>query len=294
MSISHIGIYPSKETLRKRSLALTGLKHAPLSAEARNNMSWAHIGRKLSNETRAKMRTCTLNERAFENITDQSAYWVGMLIADGNISIKKGMPIVALHLQEVDKDHIDKKFRDFVGSSHKLGRYVNKKTGRVYYSIQFSSERMANDLAKYGVVPRKWFTVRIKGGIENSRDLWRGVIDGDGNMGIYHRKTLADITRTVPYIGLTGNLHICLQFKGFLENVIGLSMPQIVPYKNSYLFSVSDHRAVRVIRLLYKDCTVALDRKLVKAENIINSFEIISGSRYMKRLSPSKSSTKPN
>jgi hypothetical protein len=275
MSTAHIGIYPSKETIYKRSLALTGLKYRPLSAEARGNMGRAHIGKKLSDETRAKMRRCTLNERAFETITDQSAYWVGMLIADGNVSIKNGLSIVALHLQDVDKDHIDK-FRDFVGSSYKLGRYINKKTGRTYYSILFSSERMANDLAKYGVVPRKCFIAKIKGGIENSRDLWRGIVDGDGYMGIYHKKTLAGTTRIEPLISLTGSLHVCLQFKAFLENTLGLSMPNVYPAKNSYTFPISGHRAVRAIKLLYANYTVALDRKSAIAKEIMKSFEVPS------------------
>lgn len=102
-----------------------------------------------------------------------------MLLADGNVSIKKGIPIVALHQQEIDKGQIDK-FRTFVKSTHKIGCYVNKKTGRVYYSISFSCKIMADDIAKYGVVPKKWFIVKVRGGLENDRDLWRGVIDGDG------------------------------------------------------------------------------------------------------------------
>ncbi|MPZ05652.1 MAG: hypothetical protein GEU26_04420 [Nitrososphaeraceae archaeon] len=82
-----------------------------------------------------------------------------MLLADGNVSIKKGIPIVAFHQQEIDKGQIDK-FRTFVKSTHKIGCYVNKKTGRVYYSISFSCKIMADDIAKYGVVPKKWFIVK--------------------------------------------------------------------------------------------------------------------------------------
>jgi hypothetical protein len=208
--------------------------------------------------------------------------YVGLL--HGNVSIKKGMSIITLHLQEIDKDHIDKKFRDFVGSSHKLGRYVNKKTGKVSYSISFSSERMANDLVKFGVVPRKWFIVKMKGGLENSRDSWRGVIDGDGSMGIYPRKTSLGTVRLTPCISLTCSLQVCLQFKAFLENTLGLPMPNIYPIKNSYVFTVRDHRAVRAIKLLYEGYTVALDRKLVIAKKIMNSFEIIAGRTYVKRL----------
>ena len=114
ISIAHIGIYPSKETIVKRSLSLTGLKHKPMSDTARANISRAHIGINPTDETRAKMRKCTLNEAAFATVTERSAYWIGMFIADGNVSIKKGIPIIALHLQEHDRDHVDKKFRVFV------------------------------------------------------------------------------------------------------------------------------------------------------------------------------------
>ena len=62
-------------------------------------------------------------------------------------------------------------------------------------------------------------------------------------------------------------------------------MPNIVPYKKSYLFSVSDHRALRAIKLLYVDCLPsALDRKLAIAGKIMESFEVIDNSRYVKRL----------
>jgi NUMOD3 motif-containing protein len=284
LSISHIGIYPSKETLLKRSKSLTGLMRKPISENTRMKMSRVHSGKKLSEETRMKMRKCQLNEHAFSTpLTPKVKYWVGFLIADGNVSIKKGIPIIALHLQETDKDQIEK-FRTFVGSTHKIGRYVNKKTGRVSYSISFSCEIMANDIAKYGVVTKKWFIVKVKGGLENDRDLWRGIVDGDGYIAIYPRKTSNGTVRPIPYISLTGNLYICLQFKAFLEHQIGLSMPDIVPYKNSYQISVSDHRAVRAIKLLYEDCAVALDRKLKVAKKILETFLLQGNSYILKRV----------
>ena len=285
LSISHLGIYPSKETLLKRSKALTGIKRKPISELTRMNMSRTHIGRKPTEETRMKMRRCQLNEHAFSGpLIPDGKYWVGFLMTDGNVSIKKEVPIVALHVQERDKDHIDKKFRSFVGSTHKLGRYVNKKTGKVYNSISFSSEIMANDLIVYGVRIRKWFIAKVKGGIENDRDTWRGAIDGDGHLGIYKRRTKNGATRLIPYISLTGNLYVCHQFKAFLEHQIGMPMPGIIPNKNSYLFSVSDHRAVRAIKLLYENCNVALDRKLEVANKILGSFPLNGNSRYLKRV----------
>jgi hypothetical protein len=283
LSVSHIGIYPSKKTVLKRLESLTGLKRKPISEDTRMKMSRSHLGKRFSEETRMKMRKCQLNEHAFSApLSLEAKYWVGMLIADGNVSIKKGIPIIALHLQEIDKDQIDK-FRTFVSSTHKIGCYINKKTGRVYYSASFSCRIMADDIAKYGVVPKKWFIVKVKGGLENDRDLWRGIIDGDGHLGIYKRETCGTVRR-IPYISLTGNLYVCLQFKSFLEQQTSMSMPNVIPYKNSFQFSVSDHRAVRTIKLLYENCTVALDRKLEVAKKIMNSFGVLDNSRYLRRL----------
>jgi hypothetical protein len=142
---------------------------------------------------------------------------------------------------------------------------VNKKAGNISYSISFSSVKIANSLRSYGIVPNKWFIVKINGGLENNRDLWRGIIDGDGHIGIHS---------SIPCISLTGSLRVCLQFKTFLEHQLGISMPNLVSYKNSYSISVSGHRAVRAIKLLYENCTVALDRKLVVARKIMDLFQI--------------------
>ena len=131
--------------------------------------------------------------------------------------------------------------------------------------------------------PKKRFTAKVRGGLENNMDLWRGVIDGDGTMGIYRRVTPRGTVRDIPYISLTGSLHVCLQFKAFLENAVGIPMPNIIPYKRSYMFSVSDHRALNSIKLLYEGCTVALERKLIVAQKIMNSFQVLSSSIYIKR-----------
>jgi hypothetical protein len=179
-----------------------------LTPEIRAKMSKAHLGIKLSETHRAALRKRTLNEMAFDLRTEHSDYWIGFLMADGNVSYKKGFPIIALHVRESDMDHL-LKFRKFVGSSHAVGHYLNKTRGNSSCSISFSSERLANVLEKYGVVQRKCFTAQAKGGLEYSKHFWRGLIDGDGSLGYYERKCLNASARRVPYINITGSKHIC-------------------------------------------------------------------------------------
>ena len=218
------------------------------------------------------MRRRTLNEACFDVLTEESAYWIGFLIADGNICYKKGVPIIALHLKHIDLPHLNK-FREFVGSSHKVGNYVNKIWGNASHSISFSSESMANTLKKYGFVPRKCFTAEIKE-VQNNRHVWCGLIDGDGSLGVYERKNMNGTIRRIPYISVTGNKIVCLQFRSFLQKELREPMPpSVIFYKKSYLFMLSDHRAVKAIKLLYSNCTIVLERKLQKALEIMEEFQ---------------------
>lgn len=137
---------------------------------------------------------------------------------------------------------------------------------------------MANILGKYGFEPRKCFTAEVKGGVEHSKHLWRGVIDGDGSLGVYERKCLNGSVRRIPYINITGSRNVCSQFKTFLEKEIGEPMPpRFFFYKNSYGYMLSDRRAVEAVKLLYSGCTIASDRKLRKALDMIDEYEHARG-----------------
>jgi DNA-binding transcriptional regulator WhiA len=62
----------------------------------------------------------TVNETIFDSITEASAYWIGFLMADGNVhNAKHGSPIIRLALGAKDRDHI-LKFAQFTGSTHKV------------------------------------------------------------------------------------------------------------------------------------------------------------------------------
>jgi hypothetical protein len=49
--------------------------------------------------------------------------------------------------------------------------------------------------------------------------------------------------------------------------------PRSFFHRNSYGYMVSDRRAVKAIKLLYHGCTIALDRKLRKALDMIDEYK---------------------
>jgi DNA-binding transcriptional regulator WhiA len=62
----------------------------------------------------------TVNEAVFDTITEESAYWLGFLMADGSINTgKTGNPRIALTLAERDREHLVK-FRKFLNCSNQI------------------------------------------------------------------------------------------------------------------------------------------------------------------------------
>jgi hypothetical protein len=111
------------------------------TVETRLKMSRTHLGRKLSEHHKAKIRIFILNESVSDILTEHCAYWIGFVLADANVCYKKSIPIMALHLKATDLPHL-LKFRDFVCSSHKIGQYVNRMWGNASCLVSFSSEKM--------------------------------------------------------------------------------------------------------------------------------------------------------
>src|ERR671939_420121 len=127
-----------------------------------------------------RRRKCSLNESAFEAITEESAYWLGFLIADGCITRDKRLPNSQPRLK-INLAHIDlpqlHKLRNFLDFGGKIS--ICEK----YCSMAVSSRRIVKTLETYGVVARKSQRTAAHSLLECNRHFWRGVVDGDG--GIY-------------------------------------------------------------------------------------------------------------
>jgi len=211
------------------------------------------------------IRTCSLNEAAFDIITEEAAYWIGFLMADGCITDRGHSTYINLMLASKDAGHVEA-FQRFLGSNHKIGlekaRGFAGSTGGSKLSV--ASKRLAAILARYGVVPRKSHTTKVIG-LEHNRDFWRGVVDGDGWVSIQHPKTLR---HAKPCVGLTGSLELLTQFCTFVETI---APSHVHPHPMHSIFSVSwlGRSALTVVRSLYTNCTISLPRKWEMAKRIL-------------------------
>ncbi len=216
-------------------------------------------------------RKYSFNESVFDQITEESAYWIGFLMADGCIldTQKNRSNVIALKLKASDINHIYK-FRSFLKSSHKIytikEKYKNEKYKKVYYykaSLSIPSNKLANKLISYGVTPRKTFTAKVCKKLENNRHFWRGMIDGDGCIHIRKNNDLA-----VHYCSASYNLIV--QYDNFISTLVDKDIKARKIPTTLFQASVQGTKAIKVISHLYQNSNIHLDRKYKKAMEIIN------------------------
>ena len=140
-----------------------------------------------------------------------------------------------------------------------FGKYIDK--GQVGISVHSST--MVDDLSTFGVVPRKSKTASVKI-LEFNPHFWRGVIDGDGCIGMMRKE--------YPTLELVGSEQLCRQFSEFVKNIFPKTKANVRFHKNIYKFGVVGKAALAVINALYGDPDVtALDRKMEHAQEILHA-----------------------
>ncbi len=203
-----------------------------------------------------------INHNCLDQLTPESLYWIGFLYADGHI--ERDRPRITLTLADVDMNHLEK-FKAFFGTGITVREVTNKiriAPGQINFDnkafrVAFSSKKIYERLQELGFTHNKTYGIVIHAFLKNSRDFWRGVVDGDG--WLYNKSQKA--------IGLSGNSNTLSEFINFL-NSCGVGT-KTVPSKRKdrdflWMLDLHSNKAQRTADLLYKNATVYLDRKYQK------------------------------
>lgn len=203
-----------------------------------------------------------VDENSFDDIeSEEVQYWVGFLMADGCITGN----VLKLKLQHSDKKQV-LKFKDFLKSEHivkKVNEYNNHKT----CSFDVYSKKLTDVLSnRYNIIPNKTKTAECPEELINSRHFWRGVIDGDGSVNFKNEKA---------FIGLwSGSIKLLKQFETFVKNNVKIRN-KITKGHRCYCFrNHSQKAAPKIIKLLYKDSNVHLNRKKKAAIKVLKEVDI--------------------
>ena len=198
-------------------------------------------------------RRYSLNEQYFDCIdSEDKAYWLGFITADGGVNHKRLM----ITLKYDDYDHLYKFKRNIQATQH-IYYYCNIKKKDPTVVLEIVSRPLVRSLAQYTITPNKTFTVKPPT-LDSSllRHYWRGVIDGDGCLTRSWCETYSSWK-----VYLCGNSHIVGGFRDWIS-LCGLKYANILPDRN--IFKVMYHGKklpYDIASVLYEGSSVYLDRK---------------------------------
>lgn len=201
----------------------------------------------------------TLDYGYFDDIdTPDKAYWLGFITADGCVHTDSGRWLLAIELKDIDADHLAVFIKCF-NSNHPLH------FSRGFVSVRISSKQIVESLARVGVGPRKSGVVEPWTGPDHlMRHYWRGMVDGDGTISptAGRRKWL---------VNLVGSEACVRAFSAWAAPISEstASPRQVGPLCWSWAVA-GTAKPSRLVRELYRNSTVALQRKADLADEILS------------------------
>lgn len=210
-----------------------------------------------------RTRSHTLNESAFDTITEESAYWAGFLMADGCILRHAGRNPegVAVKLAVSEANHLEA-LRAFLQTDSAVEVVNTDAFGESWSQARLCvySRRLTCSLGKFGILPAKSATASVIG-LEDNRHFWRGVVDGDGSLFWLKTKRWRD----APCLSLCGAKPLLEQFSSFAGHFLGRKSPAIHQAVGMHTIRFAGSTAVRLAKHLYDSSAVALHRKKLAA-----------------------------
>lgn len=214
-------------------------------------------------ENRRAMKS--FNIHYFDKIdTEEKAYWLGFLFADGAITQHKKSYDIELSLNINDKEHVEK-YAKAIGKD-----YVNNNSTYRSRCI-VGSKHMFNILSSYGCTTKKSLTLKFPNEsiFEDKsliRHFIRGYFDGDGCLSFGNKE------HTIPAVSILGTEDflngiqlIYKSNKNLRNNSKGQNITKVLSYSTNEAFAFIDW--------LYKDSTIYLERKYNRYKEFCRLYE---------------------
>ena len=204
------------------------------------------------------------NERfshIFETInSEEKAYWLGFLYADGYVGSNTNH--IELALQIDDAQHIQK-FAEFINFTGKIQQ------NKIRIRISFRDKIMHNDLINLGCFPKKSLDLKFPSKDQVPtvflKDFIRGYTDGDGYLG-FSKRGKPRLEFTCGSEMFLRTMCTAMQWK---EHKIYNDQRS-----NAKSLQYYGRDAYEILKKLYKDSNIYLDRKykkFIEIENAVSS-----------------------
>lgn len=198
----------------------------------------------------------------FTELTNESEYWLGILLSDGYIQKSPGTKQDRVRLTLKDREHLVK-FANFLDFN---GAITTSKCGR-YFSVNVSNQELVDSLVSLGIPYNKTNVAVVPEFLKGSSHFWRGMLDGDGWI---------TSTKGITKMGICGTKDVCNSFIHYVNSEITLKYPPRLVNTNTNndnFFEVrcnSGYSTKLVLDMLYHESTPAtrLNRKYDKYKKI--------------------------
>ncbi len=209
----------------------------------------------------------TLDENIFDSIdTEEKAYWLGFLMADGYNH--EDRTSICLRLQAEDVEILEK-FKIFLKSNAPIYEFTRttrvNKLLRKYKEVRVNSVHLSRQLAQLGCIQGKSYTLTFPTCVPNHlmNHFIRGYFDGDGCISIKPRNNRRG--RSLVYqLTIAGKEDVMLEMQNYIVKETGVSKTKLEYPKNNFakMIHYGGRKVVtKVLNYLYKDATIFLKRK---------------------------------
>ena len=204
---------------------------------------------------RKNNRKISIEDEMIFNVIDtqEKAYWLGFLYADGYICEDNSTLEIAL--KESDKEHIEA-FKAFMRTDAKIVKRTSTYKGKVFnsYRLTVCSKQIVEDLVFHGCYQNKSLTLEFPKTVPSYliRHFIRGYFDGDGSV------CLSNGYNCVSFVG-TDNM-LC-----WIQQQLKLSPKKLQKCGKAYQFSFKAEKDVtNTYHYFYDDAAIYLLRKKAK------------------------------
>lgn len=210
----------------------------------------------------------TFNRDALKEIkTEEDAYLLGYITADGYVCASRNT--VRLKTKAEDEDILHK-INKYLDSDYDVKYETHNITGNTLSRLSFHDKDFVDTLISYGLIQGKSGKEIFIKSIPNHlmRHYIRGLFDGDGY-----------ILKIGKGTGLCGSYDVLANTRAFLLEALDLNVGDKYPVRYAqnqhvHKLAFSGDTAVKIIKYLYQDSNIYLDRKYNLAKRFFDEKQV--------------------
>jgi len=196
------------------------------------------------------------------------AYMIGFIMSDGNLykqSRNRGKLSVEIQKQDA---HILKEIAFLVDCNYSIierTRNTNFKENYTSTRLNIYDLKFRKELKRVGVPEGKKYDICDVPLVPYSEiDFWRGIIDGDGSVGI--------TSQNIPFVSLiTNSENLAISYLKFLEKYLNIKKTSTRNNRDkNFNIMVTKEDAQKLVNILYYEECICLQRKLQKSKDVLN------------------------